>query len=829
MAIVYKYKEETRQSDRFPKALRSGYINFNERTFEDLIIQMAEYACRLKFYSSADVVSGDWTNFFKDIYNYEEGKLCLGELNKKIETGTIKPHMAVILSFLKLYQSELSNLNSLTDRHLDYYYKDLLGFRPKKGEYGNVMLFLEARKNNHSVYVPVGTLFDAGKDKDGEQITYKSVIPVTVSQANVCDVSVFDRGEGFDLMEFDIMPTQKEIVQDYVALSSPQLLLRENMDICLKKDEKEIQLNNVSVEYTGENGWEKSVILNGLYFKIEKPIAKYDRTIHGEGFFTDAPVIRFSGLSEKIETINISVKNSKSFTLCNELGIVNNVKGARPFGIRPSAESLLMFHGLPSNLKEFKPHINWLKGKINIREKELVVEKGKYIKLKNLDGLDWNQYSAKLLDFINEKKSLPEIPEIPTLEAPITLDYSFDVDTKELSFFSILYNLYPYVKFSIDGLTCPGVLNLYFKINENASNKTSLLKWYYWIRGEWKQIPSDNIISDATCGLLKSGIIQLNVDKELLGSINEDGKMVIKIANEDGSAGLFNLFNNIEEIHTHVVEVTYNTESKGVLEPGIPLPAGTISKLCDSIQGVKKVYQLFDGEKGLQNETAAEFMCRVSEKLRHKGRAWNSWDYERLVLEKFPEVACVKTLACTTIDKTEKKNSDEVLKSNRPGNVTLLIVPNYKNDERVSALQPSASPGLLLQIYNYLSSKTSKFVNIHTQSPDYKVITVNCTLVLKKEYTDVKYYYNLLNKALVDYIAPWSDRTKDIEFDNAKDLSHISMFIAGQHYVEMLVSASLYVDGVEVINPIDKVNDCKKYVFTSVESHNLHIKLYAER
>ena len=126
----------TKQSDRLPKALSGDYVKIDERSFDDLLAQMAEYAKRLVYFDDNMNPSGDWTEFFKDVYDYDKHELKKERIEALSEAGDMPPHMALMMAFLKMFEVQQNNLNTLTERHLQFYYKDILGFKPRKGENG---------------------------------------------------------------------------------------------------------------------------------------------------------------------------------------------------------------------------------------------------------------------------------------------------------------------------------------------------------------------------------------------------------------------------------------------------------------------------------------------------------------------------------------------------------------------------------------------------------------------------------------------------------------------------------------------------------------------
>src|SRR5690606_15850804 len=77
------------------------------------------------------------------------------------------------------------------------------------------------------------------------------------------------------------------------------------------------------------------------------------------------------------------------------------------------------------------------------------------------------------------------------------------------------------------------------------------------------------------------------------------------------------------------------------------LPPDTISKLSVGVAEISKVIQPFASWDGKHREIGKEYYTRVSERLRHKNRAINAWDYEHLILDRFPSIYKVKAIPYT--------------------------------------------------------------------------------------------------------------------------------------------------------------------------------------
>ena len=82
------------------------------------------------------------------------------------------PHYALFLAFLRLRATVQDRLNGLLWRHLDHYYQDILRLRPKPPEPDHVHLVAELSKATPAASLPAGTLFKAGKDSAGRDLSY---------------------------------------------------------------------------------------------------------------------------------------------------------------------------------------------------------------------------------------------------------------------------------------------------------------------------------------------------------------------------------------------------------------------------------------------------------------------------------------------------------------------------------------------------------------------------------------------------------------------------------------------------------------------------------
>ncbi len=143
------------------------------------------------------------------------------------------------------------------------------------------------------------------------------------------------------------------------------------------------------------------------------------------------------------------------------------------------------------------------------------------------------------------------------------------------------------------------------------------------------------------------------------------------------------------------------------------LPSGTISKLDQPDAAVKKITQPFATFGGRGQEASTAFYTRVSERLRHKDRAIALWDYERLVLEAFPQIYQVKCLNHTHYEPRRRE-----FIGNWPL-ATSLSSPFRTSNLITNAIpyNPTRAWDCWTNISAFLSRRLSCFVKLHVKNP----------------------------------------------------------------------------------------------------------------
>ncbi len=346
------------------------------------------------------------------------------------------------------------------------------------------------------------------------------------------------------------------------------------------------------------------------------------------------------------------------------------------------------------------------------------------------------------------------------------------------------YNEDAYLYLGLRDLTPPCPLSLYFELRDNPNNldlfETSGSKpeivWSYLVNDEWKDFSQTQILTDTTNSFNNSGIISMDIPRDLTkkNHILNGELHWIRVSVKGDAAKLPRTL----KVASQAVSATWHNynESEGA-QLAKPLAAKTISSMVNIISEVREVGQPFKSFGGRATETKREFYTRVSERLRHKNRAVSAWDYERLVLEAFPDIFQAKCV-------THLGNENFVDK----GSVVMVVVPRIDPDNLMG--MPRVNYSILQNIREYLQAHASPFVNIEVRNPIYERVKVTAGLRFTKDKNNGT-YLKKLNHEILEFMCPWlkgQDRELDLGGILSKDM--ILSFIEKRSYVEFVTKFS---------------------------------------
>ena len=354
----------TYRLERLPKALGADYFKLDERSTEDLLEQTAKLASHIMFYNEQNLVDGNWEAFFDAVYDYVLHKVSLQEVNEKESKTQVPPHLALYFAFIEVFQIAQDELNRFTQRHLEYYYNNILKFERKDAVADQVHLFLGIDGKETKALVPKGTKFEGGNDNNGKKRLYASDFDVIANKSEIDQIKTVTIDNFESTVQDNIMSdgTPRPFELGF-AISSPVFYLKDGARRLVVRFENDSVAQLVKqchhVEYSTSDGWQSVAVddlnNNMVQIKITKgmpPFAQYSEPIHQMRVGAKNPVLRFvfgkdSQLSydtllrllalssDLVSSITVNVEESTDLLLYNDYGKVSNGIPFLPFGPNP--------------------------------------------------------------------------------------------------------------------------------------------------------------------------------------------------------------------------------------------------------------------------------------------------------------------------------------------------------------------------------------------------------------------------------------------------------------------------------------------------------------
>lgn len=300
------------------------------------------------------------------------------------------------------------------------------------------------------------------------------------------------------------------------------------------------------------------------------------------------------------------------------------------------------------------------------------------------------------------------------------------------------------------------------------------LEWSYLAGDTWKTFEPFEILFDSTLELRRTGLLTLTVPTAATTNHTRmpAGRVWLR-ALVSGDAAALNL---AYDVIPQAAEVVFApTELSDLTRLSTPLPAGTIKKLVVARPQVKKITQPLSSFDGAVLESGPRFHRRSHERLRHRNRAADLWDYERIVLQEFPSLHLVKCIPHAT--------SESAL---APGNTLVVVVPETNGAELLHPLKPAATQDVLEEVRTFLVTRASGLARIEVVNPLYEELQVIANVKLHAGF-DLTIHSLKLAEELRGHLAPWMNGdTSTLRFTNEIYPSQILNFIEERPYVDFV-------------------------------------------
>lgn len=399
------------QDERLPRELRPHFVDVDERAPRDLLLFTKKLAEHVRYYQdSTAAAQGNWQSFFP----YDEASAA-----RLLEDsgGETTPHLALLIAFLELYDRfPREAVNRITARHLDFYYRRVLGFVKKAPVPDRAHVLIELKKHAPPVLILPAHRFSGGKDAAGAELVYAPVRDTVIGGARVDSLrSIFVDGGGRGTVRFAPIADSSDGVGGKLneeepkwhafgheklpaaevgfAIASPVLRMAEGsrkvtlslLLAGLKSPAFGAFASALEAFVTGEKGWlgpyglTPSLVKGLLRLDFEVPpgepaVVDSNPAVHGSAYSAQAPVLKVllkpggavgykdvKGLVLRGAQVSVAVSGVTSLSLENDAGTLDPKKPFLPFGSQPVAGSRFRvgYAELSKKLSEARLTVQW--------------------------------------------------------------------------------------------------------------------------------------------------------------------------------------------------------------------------------------------------------------------------------------------------------------------------------------------------------------------------------------------------------------------------------------------------------------------------------------
>ncbi len=357
------------------------------------------------------------------------------------------------------------------------------------------------------------------------------------------------------------------------------------------------------------------------------------------------------------------------------------------------------------------------------------------------------------------------------------LPFGYNKKEKGAIHFTNLSNKEGFIYLGFDTIGPKDALSFLIQLEEGTANPMlapATIAWHFLSDKVWKEFEAD-AIGDETYALTQSGIVNISVPSFEAKKNTVLPKDIFWVRLSISNIHAICKFLGIHVQACKAVLTDFENEGLSFLEN---TPKETIDKSYKAINDVKKITQPYSSFLGRIAESDNTLYTRTSERLRHKNRAITTWDYERIVLEEFPEVYRLKSLNHYRYD-TKTSNVSA-------GYMTLIAIAKASKSANI-AWKPMLSLNKMMLIKERLSKKSTPHVRLNVKPPRLEKVHLHFKVKFHVvQGMDTRLYIGQLKHTINQYLSPWAYDDKDFNFANAIEFSSIIQLIDNQDYVDYI-------------------------------------------
>ena len=298
-------------------------------------------------------------------------------------------------------------------------------------------------------------------------------------------------------------------------------------------------------------------------------------------------------------------------------------------------------------------------------------------------------------------------------------------------------------------------------------------------------------VRDTTDDLRNSGIVSFTITEG-----DADTPSALRVSTRGDPA----IFPDLAGLATNAATASW-VGPGGSSDLGIPLRAGTITKSETPLPGIGSIDQPMPSSGGTPAASGPGFEMWLAERLRHKDRGIQDWDYSHLVLAAFPSLWQVAVVPASNGGTAPV-----------PGGVWIVPIPGRETPAIEDPTIPSSDSAMLSNIHNFLNSRISPFIDLAVSNPTYLRLNVVADLVFTDEDT-LEANKERLNSELIQYLSPWPTPALGPRPDDYYTLNEVAHFVRNRPYVRAILSIALV--------PEDPTGLTGWHYLTSATSHCL--------
>lgn len=398
------------------------------------------------------------------------------------------------------------------------------------------------------------------------------------------------------------------------------------------------------------------------------------------------------------------------------------------------------------------------------------------------------------------------------------------------------YNRHGYLYLGIGNISAPGQCRIYFEMDVvDGANTTDQieLKWEFLLGNKWQRcsrsklfgsVQRVRIIEDSTMDLLDSGIMVFELPKMDFSTFLQDGLLWIRVSARDLIADSVTQlrYSRIKKMTAQGVEVELVSSNNAAAHFDKPLAAQSIGELESADYRIENVVQPYPSFSAKAQESADSFSVRISERLRHRQRALNAWDIERLVLAEFTDIYQARCYYDNSPPVTGSSTNDS-----DNTNVKLMLIP-INHDARV--LQPKLPLYLKRRIEAYINRFCMVGESIRIVDANYLQLQVNLKIRIHAGFDSASSVIEI-NQLLIDVLSPWNHQSGAGQVSSAQlQLADIARKIIQHPAVSVILSLDanvLATTGTSTLTLEDwftaNSNNLNSHVLVSASQHEVSI------